>query len=129
MKRLFTILAGSLILTACADETLTAYGAEGQEFVLVDMNGQPFAASATISFPEPGRGDGQGPCNYYFGAQTAPYPWFSIDGVGSTLMACEQLDLEIAYFDMLQAMSISEVSGDTLILSNDAGQRMVFEAS
>ncbi len=128
MKQAALFLIGTLGLTGCADETISAYGAGGRTFALVSMDDVAFTASATISFHAQGRIEGQGPCNYYFGVQTAPYPWFSLDGVGSTEMACTELTTEATYFDALQSMTISEVSGDALILSNEQGATMVFEA-
>ena len=41
--------------------------------------------------------------------------------------ACPALDEEGQYLAALAAMTISEVSGDTLILSNEADQRLVFK--
>lgn len=128
MKMIFAGLAAGLTLMGCADETLSGYGADGRVFSLTSMNGAAFAASATIGFTQAHRIEGQGPCNYYFGAQTAPYPWFSLDGVGATEMACSELAIETQFFEALQRMTISEIAGDTLILSNEAGEQMVFAA-
>ena len=117
----------ALVLTACTgDETLHAYGAGGAEWRLTELDGAPFAARATLEFPEPGRIAGQAPCNRFFGAQTAPYPWFSVQRVGATMMACPDLEQEHRYLTALEAMTLSEVAGDVLILSNEAGFEMVF---
>ncbi|MEM9580800.1 MAG: META domain-containing protein [Pseudomonadota bacterium] len=43
-------------------------------------------------------------------------------------MACPDLAQETLYFDALERMSLVEVQGDTLILSNDTGEQMVFRA-
>lgn len=129
MIRLALICAAALTLTACsADESIAAYGASGKVWTLVELDGAPFAATATLTFPEPGQIAGRAPCNQFFGSQTAPYPWFETGPLGSTMMACPDLAAESQYLTALSEMTLSEVSGPTLILSNDAGRSMVFTA-
>jgi heat shock protein HslJ len=116
-------------LTDCqGDETVTAYGAGEATWQLVEIDGQPFAALATLSFADEGRLAGQAPCNKYFGEQSAPYPWFTAENIVATRMACSDLAVEATYFTALEEMTLSEVSGEALILSNDAGREMVFTA-
>ncbi len=116
-------------LTNCGgDETVTAYGADKATWRLVEIDGQPFAARATLEFADEGKLSGQAPCNSYSGKQTVPYPWFRAVEIVSTRKACPDLAAETAYFEALAAMTLSEVSGKALILSNDAGREMVFEA-
>lgn len=43
-------------------------------------------------------------------------------------MACPDLPLETAFLSALGEMTLAEAVGTTLILSNDAGRKMVFEA-
>jgi len=95
---------------------------------LIEIDGAAAADVVTLQFPEEGRISGKGPCNRYFGAQTVPYPWFKAEAIGSTKMACPNLASESTYFSALQNMSLAEVAGDTLILSNDAGRTLVFKA-
>ena len=49
-----------------------------------------------------------------------------IEDVAATKRACPDLAAENAYFTALQSMTLSEVLGNVLILSNDAGDEMVF---
>lgn len=122
-------MIAAVMLTACQkDETVTAYGGADKTWVLQTLDGQPFKASASLSFPEPGRIAGQGPCNAFFGPQTAPYPWFSTGPIGSTKRACPELQAEADYLAALQDMTQVEVLGDTMILSNDAGRELVFKS-
>lgn len=115
------------ILTACLkDETVSGQTTGADVWWLESMNETPISSDISISFPDEGRISGQAPCNRYFGKQTAPLPWFKISGLGSTKMACSELDLERQYFMLLQKMTTAEVSGDTLILKSDAGVAMVF---
>lgn len=126
--RSFLILSMVLLMACQSDESLAAYGAADKTWVLIELDGTPFTARATLTFPEAGKLAGQAPCNRYFGAQTVPYPWFKAEGVGSTKMACPDLDAESTYFKALSEMTLSEVLGDTMILSNDDGREMVFKA-
>lgn len=118
-----------LALGACTlDETVAAYGGADRVWVLESLNGAPFADRATLRFGEDGQVFGQAPCNRYFGRQTAPYPWFVLEGVGATRMACPDMLTEDVFFAALGAMSQSEVSGDVLRLANDDGEEMIFRA-
>ncbi len=124
MKRLCLLI---LCLAACrGDETLFSYGAANHVWTLEKLNGQPYEATATLTFPEPGILNGSAPCNGYSGQQTAPYPWFEARALAVTKRACPQLDAETRFLEALTAMTLSEVSGGILVLSNDAGDEMVF---
>ena len=124
MARMLLIL---LVLCGClADETISGYAPAGTTFVLQTINDTPFPARATLTFPQEGRIAGQAPCNSYSGAQTVPYPWFKVETIVATKRACPDLQAEQSFFEALSEMTLSEVSGTTLILSNDAGQKMIF---
>ncbi|PCJ10139.1 MAG: META domain-containing protein [Rhodobacteraceae bacterium] len=119
-----------LLMTACrGDETIAAYGADDMEWQLTELDGQPFAATATLRFPEPGRLTGAAPCNSYSAVLDAPYPWFDAQNLSVTRMVCEDQKAENQYLQALQGMTLSEVSGGTLILSNDGGREMLFTAA
>ena len=126
MKPLLLIPAAALLLSACKDETISGYADAGVVWSLVELDGAAFQASATLSFPEKGRIAGQAPCNSYSGTQTAPYPWFETGPILSTKRACPDLNAETAFFAALSKVNIAEVSGSTLILSNETGRQMVF---
>ncbi|WP_377510963.1 META domain-containing protein [Octadecabacter sp. R77987] len=120
---LITTLAG-----CWGDETISGYADPDREYRLIELDGTAFDARATIQFSEEGRVTGQAPCNRYFAAQTVPYPWFNVENIGATRMACPDLDTEARFFAALEEMSLAEVLGDTLILRNDAGREMVFKS-
>lgn len=126
MKRLLLIPAIALLVSACKDETISGYADAGAIWSLIELDGAAFQADATLSFPEKGRIAGQAPCNSYSGTQTAPYPWFETGPILSTKRACSDLNAETAFFTALSEMRVAEVSGNTLILSNEAGREMVF---
>ncbi|WP_298258492.1 META domain-containing protein [uncultured Litoreibacter sp.] len=124
--KLYPLIALAM-LAACKDETISGYSTEGASWALQSIDGVPFKANATISFPETGKIAGEAPCNSYFGAQTVPYPWFNAEKIGSTRRACADLKSETQFFEALSDMTLSESVGDTLILSNDKGREMLFK--
>jgi len=126
--RLALVLAALSALGYCKDETVSGHGGEGMTWVLRSLDGAPFTARATLAFPEEGEIAGAAPCNRYAGEQTVPYPWFSAERIVSTRRACPDLDAETRYLRALEQMTLAEIAGDTLILSNDAGREMVFRA-
>lgn len=124
MRHLIFLLA----LAGCSsDETLTAYAPQDTSFTLIAVNDQATELKATLILGPNGAFSGQAPCNRYFGKITVPYPWFAVADIGSTRMACPNLADEVAYFERLKSMTLSESSGDILILSNDAGDTLVFK--
>lgn len=127
MMRAGPILLLLLTIAACRDETPSGFARPDQIFALQEIDGTAFPARATLSFPEPGRIAGTAPCNSYAGALTAPYPWFETGPLAATRRACPDLAQETAFFAALAEMSLAEISGNTLILSNDAGRQMVFQ--
>lgn len=118
-----------LFVTACKnDETVRAYGAADKEWRLIELNEKPFNASATLTFPEVNRIAGNAPCNGYSASMSVPYPWFEAGPIAATKRACPDLAAESAFFNALGAATLSEVLGNTLILSNPEGLNMVFTA-
>ncbi len=115
------------ILTSCfKDETVSGQTGDEALWLLSTMNESPVTTRITIAFPEEGKIAGQAPCNRYFGNQTAPLPWFEVKGLGSTKMACPELELETQYFTLLQKMTTAEIAGNTLVLATDTGNTLVF---
>ncbi|MCG6902058.1 MAG: META domain-containing protein [Rhodobacter sp.] len=118
-----------LLLTACPkDESVSGFVDPETVFHLVEMNGDPATAGATIQFPQEGRVQGTGPCNGYSATQTVPYPWIRIEAIAVTRRVCRELDAENAFLAALQAMTLVEAKGAVLILSNEAGGQLVFRA-
>lgn len=111
-----------------ADETISGYADPAATYHLEEMNGAPFAATATIAFPREGEVIGSGPCNRFSASQSAPYPWFALGPVAATRRACPELALETEVFSLLSKLTLVEVAGPVLILSNTDGDMMVFRA-
>lgn len=122
------LIAAAALAGCWGDETVTGYLDGADIFALQSINGTAFAASATIDLSETGRVSGKAPCNSYFAEQSAPYPWFDIGPIAATKAACPDLPAEGQFFDTLSRMTVAEVSGDTLILSNTDDEEMVFQA-
>jgi len=123
------LLSALLIGSACmSDESVAKYGAAGKTWALHEIDGAPFSARTTLEFDKAGWITGQAPCNRFSAKQTAPYPWFKTGPAIATKMACQDLKQEQVFFEALGAMSLSEVSGAALILSNDDGRSMIFKA-
>jgi heat shock protein HslJ len=121
------LLAIAVILSSCGkDESLRAYGAYDDAFVLQSLNGHPFNAPASVSFPKAWKIVGQGPCNRFSGSQRAPYPWFSLGPLQVTARNCPQIAEERMFLEALGRMSVGIVKEFTLTLSNDAGEEMTF---
>ncbi|MCP3969788.1 MAG: META domain-containing protein [Rhodobacteraceae bacterium] len=124
------VLTLPILLSACLkDESVSGYADPGAVYRLGELSGAEFTARATISFPGAGEVRGQGPCNSYSARQTVPYPWIRIEALAATRRACPELVDEAAFFGALEAMTLAEVAGGVLILSNDEGAEMVFRAA
>ena len=116
-----------LAIPQCApDETVSGYADPSAVFALTELNDESFGGAVTIQFPEEGKVVGNGPCNSFSAEQTAPYPWIAIGPIAATKRACPDLDTEAAFFAALERMTLIEVSGPALILSNDDGESLVF---
>ncbi len=129
MTRIFLALVLTVTLAACKkDETVAGY--DGNKlWVLTEVDGAEFAARATLQFGEDNKVTGKAPCNSFFTEQTKPYPWIGFGPIGSTRMACPNMEEETLFFTALGEMTLAEVSGDVMILSNDTGRQMVFKAA
>lgn len=127
--RLALILAALSLPGACRDESVRAHGGDAGVWHLQSIDGAPFVARATLSFPAKGRISGEAPCNSYSAQQTAPYPWFTAEKLSTTRLTCPDLAAETTFLRALEAMTLVEVAGPVLILSNDEGREMVFETA
>ncbi len=120
--------AAFLALLGCADETVSGFAGDQTLFQLSSLDGAEFAATATIDIGTQGQVTGNAPCNSYNATQSAPYPWFELGPIAATRRACPELEAEAAFLTALGAMTLVEVAGNTLILSNTDGGEMVFQA-
>lgn len=123
-----SFLATVLVFGVCPDETISGFADSAAIYRLQELDGNPFLASASISFPAEGKVAGKAPCNSFRGEQTLPYPWINIEKIAATRRACPDLGAEAAFLRALEIATLVEVQGKVLILSNDDGLEMVFHA-
>ena len=122
-------IAALFVLSACAgDETLTKYAPGAGAWRLSGASGAPADGGMTLRFPTPGRVAGRTPCSRFTARISAPYPWFELDDIEATPLPCAGGHGTAPLLEALRAMSIAEISDDTLILSTPEGARMVFTA-
>ena len=127
MFRISIALFLILILPACVqDETISGKTAPTDVWRLAAIGTAPVDAGITIRFPEQGRVAGDGPCNSYTAAQTAPLPWIDIGPVIATRRACAELTQEVRYFALLGRMAFVEVLGDTILMTAEDGTALTF---
>ena len=120
MRRLIALLALSACMQAPAPPVATG------DYRLVSINAASFTARATISFAAPGVVSGNAPCNSYSGPLTAALPEFATSGIMSTEIGCDALADEGMFFAALAAMTRADISAAQVVLSNSAGDSMVF---
>ncbi|CUH53964.1 META domain-containing protein [Shimia marina] len=127
MTRTLTAGGLALILANCAPtETVTQYGGSAYDWRLTEIDGTAVRFDATLTLAESGAVDGTGPCNGFSGRQSAPYPWISIQIDFVEELYCSGIDHEETYLTALSEMTLVEVAGPTMIMSNEAGRQMVF---
>ncbi len=112
-------LAALLLLAACTQGEAggVTEAAIAHDWRLVSLNGQAFAARATLDLTEAGRAAGQAPCNRYFGAREGELPAFRLAGVGATRMACADLAAEDDFLRALGAVRAAALEEGRLVLT------------
>jgi heat shock protein HslJ len=111
-------------LAACVTPVLSD-DISGVQWHLVGLDGHRFERSATLRF----KGDsvtGKAPCNKYFARNTARLPDLALQGIGSTKMACPDLEAERVYLQALRTMQRVELDQGHLFLIGPEGRVMEF---
>lgn len=121
LRKPLPLLFFLLTLAGCLrDESVTGYAAGIWELETDE------AVRITLDLTARGRISGHGPCNSYSAPQTAPYPWFEPGPLASTRAICPDLAAEQRFLAALSGMTLAEVSGPVLILSNDMSDTLEF---
>ncbi|SMP17701.1 META domain-containing protein [Shimia sagamensis] len=123
----FLAVTAILGLAACdPTDTLTKHGGMNYDWQLSEVDGAPVDYSAVVAFGPHGSVNGMGPCNGFSGSQRKPYPWIAIQVDFVEELYCSDIDDEEAFLTSMMEMTLVEVSGDRLLMSNDAGREMAF---
>jgi heat shock protein HslJ len=121
------IMAGLVILAACASSGSQGGDITGKVWLLDNLNGSPPVSGTVITaeFTADGKVGGSAGCNVYSGQYKITGGDIQITSpVASTMMACEQpvMDQENAYFQALAAAKSYAVKGDQLTLNDSGGK-------
>lgn len=117
----------ALGLSACAPtETVTQYGGSAYDWKLAEIDGSAVNYNAQLAFETDGTVHGEGPCNGFSGQQSKSYPWVEIQIDFVEELYCSGIDNEEVFLTALTEMTLIEVSGPNMVMSNDAGRQMVF---
>lgn len=118
-----------LFATCLAIAPLSAFASavEGVDWHLRAMDGQRVEVSATFRIEADGTVGGQAPCNRYGTTNAAALPAVKLGPIAATRMACDRLDLEQAFFDILAGIDMLALGGDqALILTGPEGHSLEF---
>jgi heat shock protein HslJ len=102
----------------------------GTQWQLISMTGTPLPDEVyiTLQFNADAQASGMGGCNGFSATYTLDGDAIHLTDIVSTLMACDQLDYEVAYFAALQAVARYDRADDQLTLSTADEQQLVFRA-
>ncbi len=84
---------------------------------LIRLDGQPFAARATLRIGAQDAFDGQTPCNSYGGGWTGGGGAFAAGPIRATRRACPELAAEQSYLAALSRITAYDIADDLLTLS------------
>ena len=131
MKYLPLIVIFTFILSSCSDKkaksNTTSEPLSNTAWKLISIHGdEQQDQQISLQFDED-KLNGKGVCNRYFATYRQSGNKLSIEGIGSTKMACaENGALEVKYFSMLEKVSEFKIEGNHLILKTSTGD-LAFE--
>ncbi len=122
------ILIGLLLLGGAAVSAQTSDDLAGTQWQLISIAGTPLPEQViiTLLFNDEAQASGMGGCNGYGATYTIDGSAIQLTDIVSTLMACDLLDYEVAYFAALQTASSYELSANELTITYEDGQQLVF---
>ncbi len=120
-----------------ADATISKAELSAFKWALTELNGEPIEKGESGQVPylifrsEAGRIAGSGGCNRLMGAyELNDAGELRLGQIASTMMACDNLQQEIAFLQVLDQHHNWQLSGPSLQLSDDQGTRLaLFEAA
>jgi len=108
------------------DETLAAYAERDVAYRLEPAEDAPAVGTLTLRFPKVRSVEVRTHCASYHAALTVPYPWFRTARWQVADRHCDPGSQDLLFRDALRRMTLAEILGDTLILSNDIGEALIF---
>ena len=135
MKNILMVIPFVFLLGACTNVS-SVPKSQPQMVQLVDVTSNDYVLTnmyqgqgLTLGFDNDGRVFGYSGLNRFFGKADVRNGHLKIEQIGSTKMGGPQEALirEAQYMTMLENMTNIELKNDKLILSNDAGEILIFE--
>jgi heat shock protein HslJ len=119
-------VAAMVYFAGCSSSGSEASALAGSEWQLFEMDGIKYEPAGgkivTISFDAAERKmGGKAPCNSYGSSYTKSSNKLSFGNIFSTEMACNELESERAYFNLLPKTFAYQISGDKLYLFDSTG--------
>lgn len=129
--RPLTAALAALAAAACSPlpDTVGEAAPSRTTWVLTDINDAPATYPASLRLLKEGGVRGAGPCNPFTAEQRAPLPWVEFAAFDTEGRICPRMADENAFFIALASMEFAEVAGDSLLLTNTAGQSLHFRAA
>ena len=130
MKNILFIIIISLlisILISCSSSKEKASATiTDKNWMLKELNGTPVPVTGTkqpfiILHKKESRVNGNAGCNNFFGSYQINGVQITISNVGATKMACQDMELENNFFQLLQSPLTFSINGDELIFKNNNG--------
>lgn len=124
MKNIIFIFS-LLIFASCSSSSFPSNNWYGKHLLLVEMMGTPVQTSGSlydahlIFNSENGLINGSGGCNRIFGGYTlGKKKSLRFSEIGSTRMACQNMNFETRFLDLLDQVRYYDVEEDTMLLKN-----------
>ncbi len=129
---MFVLLTLSILSGCVGPAGATPRGDEislpGTTWALVQLNGDDVTGEITLQFDEE-QVSGIASCNNYFGQYTLEGEKITLGPVGSTMMACLEMEDEAAYLKALSEVKELRFENEQLILLDGEGKgNLVFQA-
>ncbi|MGB0660589.1 MAG: META domain-containing protein [Mangrovicoccus sp.] len=121
------VAAGFAAGDAGAAEAVSPFANPDAEWHLVSLNGAALEGEANLVFPEPGRMAGLAICNRFSGGMDWSAGSVKIGPLISTKMACPDMSGEMAVLAVLNDAERLEITGDQLVITNTAGDILVYK--
>lgn len=126
-RLLLSVFACCAVSTiALADEPVSPFAQPDQIWRLSELGGATFDKDSTLIFGTEGNVAGKALCNRFMGRAEWTPESLSIGPLGSTMMACPDLEQEQIVMQALSSVARGGIVDDRLILTLQDGSEMVY---